>query len=123
MHDQPPLACLSGDRLQLWSEYAAELRLPGLSALAQIPEGYSWDGASIPRWAWSIMGHPLEGDLRLPSLVHDWLCEHSETAADRMVADAVFFLLLSRAGLPRWRRICLWAAVRFYAIFIWRRRR
>ena len=24
MQDQPPLACLSGDRLQLWSEYAAE---------------------------------------------------------------------------------------------------
>ena len=122
MSDQP-LACLSGDRLQLWTEYREALQLPGLIGLTGIPEGYSWDGASIPRWAWSLMGHPLEGDLRLPSLIHDWLCEHSKTPADRMVADAIFFLLLSRAGLPRWRRICLWAAVRFYALVIWRPRK
>lgn len=122
MSDQP-LACLSGDRLQLWTEYREALQLPGLIGLTDIPEGYSWDGASIPRWAWSLMGHPLEGDLRLPSLIHDWLCEHSKTPADRMVADAIFFLLLSRAGVPRWRRICLWAAVRFYALVIWRPRK
>lgn len=123
MSDQQPSACFSGDRLQLWTAYFESIQLPGLHALANIPEGYSWDGASIPRWAWSIMGHPLEGDLRLPSLVHDWLCEHSTTPADRMVADAIFFLLLSRAGVPRWRRICLWAAVRFYALAIWRPKR
>ena len=123
MSDRQPSACLSGDRLQLWAAYFEAVQLPGLIALADIPEGYSWDGASIPRWAWSIMGHPLEGDLRLPSLIHDWLCEHSATPADRMVADAIFFLLLSRAGVPRWRRICLWAAVRFYALVIWRPRK
>ena len=123
MSDQQPLACLSGDRLQLWAAYRVPLKLPGLIGLADIPEGYSWDGASIPRWAWSIMGHPLEGDLRLPSLIHDWLCEHSATPADRMVADAISFLLLSRAGVSRWRRICLWAAVRFYALVIWRPKR
>ena len=114
--------CLVGDRLVLLSDVWVNHDIAGVAIIFEAPEGYSWDGASIPRWAWTVMGHPLEGDLRFASLVHDWLCEHSQTAGDRMFADAVFFKLLEEAGLPRWRRVCLWLAVRFYAVAIWRRR-
>ena len=84
------------------------------------PPGSSWDGASIPRWAWSIMGHPLAADVREASYWHDRLCEGGETPEDRMVADAVFLMLLRRSGVSRWRRWAMWLAVRFYAVFIWR---
>lgn len=120
-HESLPVY-LDGDRLTFLSDACIGHNIAGVPIIFEAPEGYSWDGASIPRWAWSIMGHPLEGDLRFASLVHDWLCEHSETAGDRMFADAVFFKLLEEAGLSRWRRMCLWAAVRFYAVAIWRRR-
>jgi hypothetical protein len=115
--------CLHGDRLQFLVGFAVQLEVNGCGLLIAIPEGYSWDGASIPRLCWSIMGHPLEADLRLASLVHDWHCEHAKNKADRMVGDALFLALLRRAGLPKWRRLAMWAAVRVYAVFFWRVRR
>lgn len=39
---------------------------------------------------------------------------------ERMVADAVFFMLLEQEDIPRWRVSLLWLAVRFYAIFVWK---
>jgi hypothetical protein len=115
--------CLHGDRLQFLVGFVVSLQVNGCGLLITIPEGYSWDGASIPRLCWSIMGHPLEADLRLASLVHDWHCEHAKNKADRMVGDALFLALLRRAGLPKWRRLAMWAAVRIYAVFFWRVKR
>lgn len=33
------------------------------------------DGASIPKWAWSIVGGPFSGAYRLSSGIHDILCK------------------------------------------------
>ena len=113
--------CLEGERLTFLAECIAHDMLPG-GVRVELYEhtGNSWDGASIPRWAWSIMGHPLAVDVREASYWHDRLCEGSETPEDRMVADAVFLMLLRRAGVSRWRRWAMWLAVRFYAVVIWR---
>ncbi|MFN9293701.1 MAG: DUF1353 domain-containing protein [Alphaproteobacteria bacterium] len=83
-------------------------------------ESDSWDGASIPRWAWWLMGHPLDANLRWPSFWHDRFCEAATTHGERMVADAMFFMLLEQEDIPRWRVSLLWLAVRFYAVFVWK---
>jgi hypothetical protein len=116
--------CLEGERLMFMNEHIAHDMLPGLVHISRSETpGNSWDGASIPRWAWSIMGHPLASDVRNASYWHDRLCEGSETPEDRMVADAVFLMMLRRAGVSRWRRWAMWLAVRFYAVCVWRMRR
>ena len=116
--------CLEGERLTFLTEYIARDMLPGNVHIwrSETP-GNSWDGASIPQWAWSIMAHPLAADVRNASYWHDRLCEGSETPEDRMVADAVFLMMLRRAGVSRWRRWAMWLAVRFYAVCVWRVRR
>jgi hypothetical protein len=86
-------------------------------------EGYSWDGATIPRCLWWLFGKPLSPEFRLASLWHDRLCELSECIEDRIIADAVFLRLLKDAGVKKWRRVAMWLGVRFYATFIWRFRR
>lgn len=119
MSDFP--VCLEGDRLAFISDYTAKLYLPdGMILRRRESVGDSWDGASIPRWAWSIIGHPLTEDVRVASYWHDRLCEGSETPEDRMVADAVFIMLLRQSGVSRWRRCAMWLAVRCYAVFVWR---
>ena len=96
-------------------------RFAPLSAmLIGIPEGYRYDGASIPRWAWCIFGHPLSPEFRWASLFHDKLCEDAMSIEARTHADAVFLELLREAGVSQWRRLLMWAAVRLYGIFIWR---
>jgi hypothetical protein len=66
------------------------------------------------------MGHPLDANLRWPSFWHDRMCEAAKTHGERMVADAVFFMLLEQENIARWRVMALWVAVRFYALFIWK---
>jgi hypothetical protein len=120
MADDFPV-CLDGERLAFMNEHISHNMLPGLVHISRSETpGSSWDGASVPRWAWSIMGHPLAGDVREASYWHDRICEGSETPEDRMVADAVFLMILRRAGVSRWRRWAMWFAVRFYAVVIWR---
>ena len=88
-----------------------------------LAEGYRWDGASIPWWGWPIFGLPLSPEYRWASLWHDRLCETAECIEDRTIADAVFLRLLKEAGVGKYRRLAMWAAVRVYGIWVWRCRR
>ena len=115
-----PVCLTSNNRLEFTVECALEVRINTRITWWFCKQSDSWDGASIPRWAWWLMGHPLDANLRWPSFWHDRLCEASRTRGERMVADAVFFMLLEQENIARWRVIALWAAVRFYALFIWK---
>lgn len=118
--------CLHGDRLTFTRDVmlSAEV-VPGMELIRAEKAGDSWDGASIPRIAWSIVGHPLQQEFRWPSYWHDRLCEQSTLWADRRLADAVLLVLLELYGVAYWRRTAMWAAVRLYAwaVWSWRRRR
>lgn len=112
--------CLGGDRLMFFSECFPTIWTGETMIERHETAGSSWDGASIPRWAWSIFGHPLQQEYRWASYWHDRLCESATCIEDRTIADAVFLRLLKAAGVPRWRRLAMWAAVRAYGIFLWR---
>lgn len=88
----------------------------GVTHVIRIPEGYEFDGASIPRWAWSLIGYPFEPDLILAACVHDWYCERSSSYYERVIGDTVFLKLLADAQVPRWRRSLMFLAVRSYSL-------
>jgi hypothetical protein len=65
-----------------WLEDGRRMRL--LAPFTYIdPTGLEWhahagwivDGASIPRFAWSLMGGPFEGKYRNASVIHDVACD------------------------------------------------
>ena len=60
--------CLMGERLVFLRSFCVVLETGGGVYKINLPEGYSWDGATIPRVWWSIMGHPLKQEFRLASL-------------------------------------------------------
>ena len=53
------------------------------------------DGASIPQWAWSIVGGPFEGKYRNASVVHDVACD---TKARPWKKTHRMFYTAARAG-------------------------
>lgn len=86
-----------------------------------VPNGYCWDGASIPRIFWRLIGAPSDTKFLVPSLIHDVLCEHHEYVNnDRYFADKVFERLLYVSGVPainrwlmfhsvdNWQKLCGW---------------
>ena len=60
-----------------------------------IPKDYTWDGASIPRIFWRLIGAKTDPRFLIPSMIHDVLCEnHDYVDNDRYFATIVFERLL-----------------------------
>jgi len=60
-----------------------------------IPKGYCYDGASIPRAFWRVVGPNTDNHFLIAALVHDVLCEHHEYVNnDRAFSTNVFNALL-----------------------------
>jgi hypothetical protein len=75
-------------------------------------EGFEFDGASIPRWAWDRIGHPYMPEFIAAALAHDALYHsHLLTKAE---SDAIFRELLKVAGVSWFRRDVMTRAVTMF---------
>ena len=73
-----------------------------------IPKGYCYDGASIPRIFWRLIGSPTDNQFLIPALIHDVLCEHHEYIMnDREFSTAVFNALLEESEVGKVKRFIM----------------
>ena len=73
-----------------------------------IPKGYCYDGASIPRFFWRVIGSKTDNRFLVPALVHDILCEyHGYINNDRGLSTEVFNALLEGSGINPFKRFCM----------------
>lgn len=86
-----------------------------------IPKDYTWDGASIPRMFWRLIGSKTDNRFLVPSLIHDVLCEnHDYVDDDRYFSTIVFERLLYvskvnafsrwmiKHSVDNWQKLCNW---------------
>ena len=65
-----------------------------------IPKGYCYDGASIPRLFWRVIGSNTDNRFLIPALIHDVLCEnHNYIDNDKSFSTEVFNALLEASGV------------------------
>lgn len=70
-----------------------------------IPKGYCYDGASIPRFFWRIIGANTDNRFLIPALIHDVLCEnHKFVNNNRAFSTNVFNALLEASEIPKLKR-------------------
>ncbi len=101
-----------------------------------VEAGQVWDGASVPRWCWSII---RPGGLILgPSLIHDVIYEHGGRPANlerwdgqeaswkpctdsigRLRADKLFARMIRQVGLPSYKASVAYRAVRVFGASHW----
>lgn len=68
----------------------------GIKYTFTIPKCYCYDGASIPRAFWRVVGSPTDNRFLIAALIHDVLCEHHEYVNhDRAFSTNVFNALLT----------------------------
>lgn len=81
-----------------------------------VDAGYRSDGASIPRFLWSLVGPRYAPDTFPAALAHDALYSaHLPEVADwRGAADVIFLDLLKRLGVGRAKRVAYYVAVRTF---------
>ena len=56
-----------------------------------IPKGYTWDGATIPRMFWRLIGSKSDNRFLVPSLVHDVLCENHDYIDNQRYLSTIIF--------------------------------
>lgn len=70
-----------------------------------IPKGRNFDGASIPRLFWRIIGAPTDNTFLIAALVHDELCLRKELVMnDREFSTEVFNALLESSKVGKFKR-------------------
>lgn len=75
-----------------------------------VPAGFVTDGASIPRWAWSLVGGPMSGRYVWAAVIHDYL--YVKHLVKRNVADWIFWDAMRVSGVSFWKRRAMHFAVR-----------
>jgi hypothetical protein len=70
-----------------------------------IPKSYCFDGASIPRFFYRVIGANTDNKFLIAALVHDVLCEnHSYVNNDRAFSSKVFNALLEVSEVNPFKR-------------------
>lgn len=79
----------------------------GRAGSFHIPDGFVFDGPSIPFWATPFL--PV-GQMFLPAALHDWLL--FEAKLPKKVCDKAFHTAMIEVGTPRWVALVCYLAVR-----------
>lgn len=77
-----------------------------------VEERYRWNGANVPFGLWHLIGSPSDNRFRIPSMIHDKLCEnHHFIGHDRKLSSIIFERLLQVAGVNKFKRKLMFLAV------------
>lgn len=73
-----------------------------------IPKGYCFDGASVPRFFWRIIGSNTDNKFLVAAMVHDYMCEnHDCVGSDRSLSTSVFNALLKVSQVGNFKRFLM----------------
>ena len=71
----------------------------------EIPKGYCFDGASVPRFFWRVIGSNTDNKFIIAAMVHDYICEnHSVVGYDRKLSTNIFNSLLKVSEVGKFKR-------------------
>jgi hypothetical protein len=88
-----------------------------------VPEGFVFDGASIPRLAWTLM--PSKSDTAEEGCLHDYLFRFGPRLSLPVGFGAANWALWSALTISRdgwaWQRTAMWAAVSSGGVMAWRK--
>ena len=74
----------------------------------EIPAYYYYDGATIPRLFWRVIGSNTDNSFLIGALIHDVLCEnHSYIDNDRHFSSEILNALLEISDVPAWKRFTM----------------
>lgn len=83
-----------------------------------IPKHFRWDGATIAPIFWLFIGSKTDPRFRIPSLLHDYMCNNKYIVNfDRKFSSKVFKALLKVSGVSKIKRETMYHAVDNYQKF------
>ena len=83
-----------------------------------IKKGFDFDGASIPKWLWSIYGSPLNGNYVVASLIHDGL--YASQKISKKISDKIFLDIMKQSNVGYIKRTSMYLAVKMFGGKDWK---
>ena len=83
-----------------------------------VKKGFDFDGASIPKWLWSIYGSPLNGNYVVASLIHDGL--YASQKVSKRVSDKIFLDIMKQSNVGYIKRTSMYLAVTMFGGKDWK---
>lgn len=78
---------------------------------------FTWDGASIPRIFWFIIGGKGSPEFLVASLLHDYICKNRIVVQnDRYLSSVILRDVLIACGTPKWK-----ANLMFFCVDNWQK--
>lgn len=102
------MALPDGRLWRLMAPFAYHVRTYPSDDVITVPDGFETDFASVPRILWWLI--PPTGRYGKACVVHDWL--YVTKTRPRIESDAIFLEAMEVLGVPRWKRLLMWLAVR-----------
>ena len=83
-----------------------------------VKKGFDFDGASIPKWLWSIYGSPLNGNYVVASLIHDGL--YASQKVSKEISDKIFLDIMKQSKVGYMKRTSMYLAVKMFGGKDWK---
>ena len=83
-----------------------------------VKKGFDFDGASIPKWLWSIYGSPLNGNYVVASLIHDGL--YASQKVSKRISDKIFLDIMKQSNVGYIKRTSMYLAVKVFGGKDWK---
>ncbi|ECC7442679.1 TPA: DUF1353 domain-containing protein [Salmonella enterica subsp. enterica serovar Newport] len=80
------------------------------SDVISVPAGFITDLASVPRIFWTFI--PPDGKYAKAAIIHDYLYDNA--LRTKKEADRIFLDGMTVLGVPKWKRIVMYLAVRIF---------
>lgn len=80
------------------------------SDVIEVPAGFITDLATVPRIFWIML--PPDGKYAKASIIHDYLYDNA--LRTKKEADRIFLDGMTVLGVPRWKRMIMYYAVRLF---------
>ena len=134
---QPDARPVEKNIYELFEEWTYTWEKDGVTRRLVLPKGFRYDGASVPRFLWSVIGLRPDGLIRAAALVHDFLyfyggkvpsgsyqilndndewdnLESEEDIWTRKNSDRIFVRLMREFGVSKIKRRLAYYGVRSF---------
>ena len=86
--------------------------------IIQVNPKFDFDGASIPKALWSVIGSPMTGGYQRAGCLHDAL--YASEYFPREVCDKLFLEAMKSDGVSYIKRTAMYNAVRLFGWMVWK---
>lgn len=91
--------------------------------LQKVPSGFQFNGSSIPRPVWTLLGEsPMRGPHVHASVVHDYTYQTSSLDVTRKESDDLYYNMCVEHGMSKFKATVMWSCLRFFAMFHYKER-